>query len=214
MFNRIRLLKQKFNFEPKVIYDIGAHQGSWTAQCQQVYPQAKYYLFEANLNKKKVIPDAIFEVLSDTDYKEIVYYKTKTPCDTGNSIYRENTKYFDDENSIKEERTTRTVDSLAEERKLPMPDFVKLDTQGSELNILKGAVKTFKNVQVIMLEISLHEYNEDVPKLDSVVAFMRKYGFIMFDIVDLHYVDDVLIQIDAMFCPKDSDFIVKKFHNI
>ena len=33
-------------YEPKVIFDIGAHKGDWTKDCLDFYPEAKYFLFE------------------------------------------------------------------------------------------------------------------------------------------------------------------------
>jgi FkbM family methyltransferase len=210
-FTRIALLRDKYHFEPKVIYDIGAHQGVWTMECQKIFPMAKFYQFEANLNKRKFIPNAFFDVLADKDGKEVQFYRTTTECDTGNSIYRENTQYFNDENVLIEERTTKKLDTIVEENKLPPPDFMKLDTQGSELNIISGAKNIMKSVQVILMEISLHEYNVGVPLLNHVICTMSGLGFVLFDIIELHYIQDVLIQIDGLFCRVDSDFLVKKF---
>lgn len=211
MFERIKFLKEKYNFEPCVIYDIGAHEGDWMSECLQIYPDAKYYLFEANKAKKDFIPQAIFEVLSSQDNQNVIFYKTSIECDTGNSVYRENTEYFDDDIVQMENRISRKLDSIVEERKLPKPDLVKIDTQGSELDIMKGGLESLKNAQVIILEVSLHYYNKNVPLLDEVILFMRKSGYIMFDIGDMHYKNDILIHIDAMFCNLDSIFITKRF---
>jgi hypothetical protein len=40
-------LKQ-IGFEPAIIYDLGAHRGDWTREASRVYPNAQYFLFEAN----------------------------------------------------------------------------------------------------------------------------------------------------------------------
>lgn len=211
MFQRIKFLRDKYNFEPSVIYDIGSHEGKWTEECKKIYPKSQFIQFEANTNKKQLTPDAHFEVLSSEDNNPIKYYKTTSACDTGNSVYRENTVYFEDFLVQVEERKSRKLDTIVTEKKLDLPDFMKIDTQGSELDILKGATNTMKNAQVILMEISLHQYNKDSPLLHTVIVEMLNYGYIMFDIVDLHYNNAVLIQIDALFCKKDSKFIVKNF---
>lgn len=211
MFKRIELLKTIYSFKPTVIYDIGSHEGKWTEECKKIYPKASYIQFEANTSKKYLTPDAHFEILSDVDKKLVNYYKTTSLCDTGNSIYRENTIYFSDINSDIEARVTKTLDSLVTEKKLELPEFIKIDTQGSEVDILKGSTNTLKNTKVILLEISLHEYNKGSPLLHDVIIYMNSIGYIMFDIVDLHYKDSILIQIDALFCKKDSEFIKKRF---
>lgn len=211
MFQRIKFLRDKYNFEPSVIYDIGSHEGKWTEECKNIYPKACYIQFEANTNKKQLTPDAHFELLSSEDDKVMKYYKTNSSCDTGNSIYRENTVYFEDFLVQVEERKSRKLDTIVAEKKLDLPDFLKIDTQGSELDILKGATNTIKNTQVILMEISLHQYNKDSPLLHTVIAEMLNHGYIMFDIAELHYSNSILIQIDGLFCKKDSKFIIRNF---
>jgi hypothetical protein len=46
MFKHIELLKQK-NYKPTIIFDIGAYHGLWTRNMLSIYPESKYYLYEA-----------------------------------------------------------------------------------------------------------------------------------------------------------------------
>jgi FkbM family methyltransferase len=204
MFQRLQFWKKHSKFEPKVIYDIGAHEGQWTRECQATFPQAQIYQFEADLDKKSLLKSAFFEVLGEEDGKTVTYFKTRYPCSTGNSILKENTKYF--EGCVEEKRSIKTLHTLVEEQKLPPPDFLKIDTQGSELAIMKGAgAQLLQNAQLILLETSLQEYNQGVPLFDKeIVPFMNQQGYRMLDIVELHYVSDILIQMDVLFC-KDND---------
>lgn len=100
MFQRLKFLKDKFDFKPKVIYDIGAYEGHWTNESKKVFPDANYYLFEANLDKKEILEETKYPVYYDVLYSEnnheVNYYKCLLECQTGNGIYRENTQYFDD----------------------------------------------------------------------------------------------------------------------
>lgn len=215
MFQRLKFLKEKFNFNPKVIYDIGAYEGNWTLEAKKIFPNAEYYLFEANNDKKECIeeniknPNVYYEVLYHTT-KEVTYYKSLLECQTGNSIFRENTQHFNDLYCETEVRKTKTLTSILEENKLPCPNLLKIDTQGSELIILKGFEKYWPTVDVILLEISLHKYNADAPLLNEVISYLAAKKYVMFDIVDLHYSSGVLIQIDALFCPLDSRFLLSK----
>ena len=38
---------------------------------------------------------------------------------------------------------------------LNSPDFIKIDTQGYELEILKGGLNTLKHAEMVLLEVSL-----------------------------------------------------------
>jgi hypothetical protein len=85
---------------------------------------------------------------------------------------------------------------------LPAPvDLLKLDTQGSELDILRGADETLRSVRFLQLEVSLVRYNEGGPLADEVFAFLRERDFFLHDVFDLKYApgSDDLIQLDCLF---------------
>ena len=211
---RLCILRDVFNFNPKVIYDIGAHEGTWTAEVKPIFPNSVYVQFEADLDKKYFLSEypSFFEVFGNEDGKLVDYYKTKFQYTTGNSIFLENSKHYDvNSTCIIEKRTMKRIDTVVAEQSLHLPDFIKIDTQGSELLILEGAPKCMANAEVILLEVSLHEYNKGSPLLAEVVAFMNERGFILFDMVDLHYINNVLAQIDCLFCKKDSKYLLHSF---
>lgn len=195
------------------VYDIGAHEGTWTAECKEVLPEASYYLFEADTDKKSCLPteNTFFEVLSSTHGSDINYYKTKFQFTTGNSTYRELSQHFDGNNYYIDTRKSCRLDRLACEKGLPQPDMIKLDTQGSELDILTGAGNLLANTKVVYMEVSIHQYNENAPLIGDVLAFMKEHGFYMFDIGELHYIKGALAQIDLFFCKKESPLFRSKW---
>ena len=128
---------------------------------------------------------------------EIDFYKTKEdPKSTGNSIYRENTRHFKDDNIIIENKKIVTIDSL----NLGDFDLIKIDTQGSELDILEGAQNTIKNTKGIILEVSLINYNENAPLIKDVLEYMEKIGYEEKETLNAHYFSNgELIQKDIFF---------------
>jgi hypothetical protein len=80
-----------------------------------------------------------------------------------------------------------TLDEVVKKKKLKNIDFIKIDTQGSELNILKGGRKTLKNTEFVMLETQNLEYNNGAPFTEDVIITMKDYGFRLFDILETHY---------------------------
>ena len=211
---RLTTLRDRFEFNPKVIYDIGAHEGTWTDEVKPIFPDAVYVQFEADLDKERFLLDnpSYFEVFGNEDGKEVDYYKIKTQYTTGNSIFRENSHHYTNpESYYVEKRIMKRLDTVVEENTIPLPDFIKIDTQGSELLILEGAPLSIACAQIILLEVSLHQYNEGSPLLAEVVEFMSKKGFVLFDMIDLHYINNVLAQVDCLFCKKGSRFLLKKF---
>lgn len=210
MFSRIKRLKDTFKFEPTVIYDIGAFEGVWTEECRKLYPDAEYVQFEANIKKRAYLQsNAMLEVLGDKDGESVDYYRTTAAPETGNSILREQSTFFDDSSCIVEKRTMRTLDSLVAEYNLPLPNFLKLDTQGSELMILRGGSRCLEHAEIVLMEVSLHPMNAASPLIADVLAFMKERGFVMFDVAELGYNGANLNQIDVLFCRPESHYLVK-----
>ena len=79
-------------------------------------------------------------------------------------------------------------------------DLIKIDTQGSELDILEGAQNTIKNTKGIILEVSLINYNENAPLIKDVLKYMGKIGYDEKETLNEHYFSNgELIQKDIFF---------------
>ena len=59
-------------------------------------------------------------------------------------------------------------------------DLLKIDTQGNELNVLKGSKKLFKNVKFIKLELMLYDYYEKSYFFSDIESFLKKFDFKIF----------------------------------
>jgi hypothetical protein len=78
--------------------------------------------------------------------------------------------------------------------------ILKLDTQGYEIEILKGAPKLLQQVEVVLLEASLIPINKGAPLFSDVVEFMSGCSFRLFDITSqVRRKDRVLWQTDLLF---------------
>jgi FkbM family methyltransferase len=57
------------------------------------------------------------------------------------------------------------------------PDVLKLDTQGSELDILRGAVNALRTVEIVEIEVEFNAIYEGQPLFWQVDAYLRNAGF-------------------------------------
>ncbi len=99
-----------------------------------------------------------------------------------------------------------TVDVICEKNNIRAPDFIKIDTQGSEIDILKGAKGAVTNASLIYTECPILEYNVGAPTLLDYVSYMRSEGFLPHDLFEIHSMKGVLVQIDILFMRKELIF--------
>ena len=204
--NALQKLKS-FGFEPKNILDIGANKGKWTLEIKKkIFPKAEYTLIEAidyeeldklsdkhdNINYKNILLDEIEHF--------VTWYEKRN---TGDSLFKENTGYFDDCKEIK--RSATTLDLVF--NKNEVFELIKIDCQGAEIPILKGGNRLIQKSSVIILEVPfMGEYNIGAPNFYEHINYMENIGYRVFDIVELHRVDNILIQIDIIFIKQGHDF--------
>jgi hypothetical protein len=99
-----------------------------------------------------------------------------------------------------------SIDALIDSGSCKPPDFLKLDVQGYELEILEGYKRNLDACHVIQCEISLLPIVQGAPPLHDVVEYLHEKGFVMFDVDELIRApsNGAVWQIDALFCRFNS----------
>ena len=169
---------KNLDIEPKVIYDIGACVLHWTRHAEKKWPNSKYVLFDAEQGVETVLSTTKHQyhigLLTDEDNKELKFYHN-IDNPGGNSYYKEITGAFVEEHA--EIKVGYKLDTIVKQKGYPLPDLIKLDVQGSELDILKGAEECIKNCSDIILEAQHKTYNEGAPNVVEVITYMDSIGF-------------------------------------
>jgi FkbM family methyltransferase len=78
----------------------------------------------------------------------------------------------------RQEARLRRLDDIIEQ--IARPDeviYLKIDTQGYELNVLKGALKTIKRAPLIQLEAAFSQGYEGQPVIEGVIGYLRELGY-------------------------------------
>ena len=88
------------------------------------------------------------------------------------------------------------------------PILLKVDVQGAELDVMRGAARILEGCEFVILEVSFFEFFKGGPQFYDVVSFMKARGFIACDIGGLQYrlLDHALSQVDLAFCKQDGLF--------
>jgi FkbM family methyltransferase len=196
------LQKVKEYFTPNSVLDIGANVGQFYTEALSVFPYAYFYLIEGSESCREPLHnlgvDYSISLLSDKEKEADFYTRKNEPRCTGNSIYRENTSFYDDDQILIEKRKTETISNLIGSKYF---DLIKIDVQGSEIDIIKGGLDIFKKAKGILMEVSLVEYNKSAPTKDFVYKFMKDIGFTPAEVIGniYHPITHELIQQDVLF---------------
>ena len=180
-----------------VVYDIGAHKGRWTKQHTSLLPTAKFYLFEANKEHAEKLMSRghkIFIGVLSADGMPAKFFKKSG---TGDSLYRENTSVYSDDSF--EVVPTKTLQQTAALENLPKPNFIKLDVQGAEIDILRGAGDLLDDCSLILCECPIASYNLGAPELKEYIDFLKSLGFSPLRVTEQHTDNGILLQIDILF---------------
>jgi FkbM family methyltransferase len=158
-----------------VAIDVGAYVGMWSVKAAiAVGRNGKVVAVEpSDENRKWLVgnieglPVAVVPVVvSDKNGTEKFYVSNVTSC---NSIVYKQSKSI--------ELPSRTIDQIVVDEHLPHVDFIKVDAEGAELKVLRGAIETLKGNNVRLAIASYHETAEGVPEVDEVVRLLNGLGY-------------------------------------
>ncbi len=206
-------LKQ-IGFSPKNILDIGAFQGEWTKQIKKIWPNSHVLMVEPQESKKgfleqvvKAYPETVSYVsnlLGPESGEDISFFE----METGSSV-------FEEQSNVARTIINKTVislDDLLEGQNFSNVDLLKIDVQGFELEVFKGAASTLKSVEVVLMEVSLIPINKGAPLIEEVTSFMKTHGFVAYDVCTFwrRPQDNALWQVDMIFVEEKSFLLADK----
>lgn len=79
-------------------------------------------------------------------------------------------------------------------------DLLKIDTQGNELSVLKGAARSLRSVRLLWIEVSFHSLYEGDALFPEVHGFLSAAGFRFYSLHEVfRNANRELVQADALF---------------
>jgi FkbM family methyltransferase len=189
-------------FHPKVAIDVGAYAGEWTLSLRQLFSDTRILMVEPQAARRERL-QALAQghetvefapvLLGPAAANRVTFYQ----AETGSSVLRDPGN--NSAQSTAMEMTT--LDAAVRATPFERADFLKLDVQGYELEVLKGAEQVLPSVEAVMMEVNLIAIYQGAPLADEAVAFMAARGFRVYDVCTFfrrpH--DFALWQIDMVF---------------
>lgn len=171
----------KYLSGPFTTYDIGSELLYWSRNFNELFPETTIYKFEGN-----PLMAELYEEVGESNYhigvlaeeeKDIVLDVNN---ETGSfTIYEENKSYGQENVTSFSKRTERAypLKKIVEERHFALPDLIKFDIQGAELQVIKGSQEIVKHAKLVIVELQHQDYILGAPMADEVIDYMTSIGF-------------------------------------
>lgn len=203
-------------YRPATVFDVGAAIG--TPALYAPFPDAHHVLVEPLVECEPRLRAVAAELqradvfigTAGTSHGTVTLNVHPDP--TGSSLLVEGEGAH--VNGIPRAVQQETLDGLASRFGTAPPYFIKLDTQGSELDVLRGAEETvLPSTTGILVETSLFAFFQGGPLARDVIEYLTARGFVLYDVVDLQYrpLDGAMSQLDFLFV-RDTDELRRHHH--
>src|SRR5712691_12575705 len=193
-----------------IILDVGANVGQSVKRFKTVFPSSVIHSFEPSRETFAVLKQNLA-------HEENVF---AWPCALGSSVgeqlFQENiesdmssflelSKAGWGEVKKQEKVAVTTVDQFLAERSITTVDILKSDTQGYELEVLKGAEQAMRQnrIGLIYFEFIFAEMYRNLPPFDEVYRHLVDRDFLLVAIYNFHRQNELASWADVLFVNRE-----------
>jgi FkbM family methyltransferase len=207
------IIKKIFNADDVItIFDVGAHIGQSATFYKSTFKNSNIYSFEPFQNSFEIL-----KRLNLTDFKpynlglsdekgvESFYSNKGSPTNSLLSLSLSAKETWGGIEGLSQvERVDcefTTLDDFYDENSVEFIDFLKIDVQGAEFRVLKGAHKALyeKRIGVIQLEVILGDTYTGQKTPGYYIGLLEKYDYKLAYVSDFSFTNGELVQFDLFF---------------
>lgn len=198
--------------EKPLLMDVGANKGQTIAMLQRVLGRPRIHAFEPNQSLVRAVltpahganPDIVINAGAlGAEEGRLSFHQCEND-ELSSFLPLQN----DERNPFKDHAITSdasvpvwTLDQYAETHQLPPVDLLKIDTQGYDLQVLRGARGQLLagRVRLVMLEINFVPMYAGQPTFGEVDDFLRAHGYALIDMYEKVYQDNRLAWCTGLY---------------
>lgn len=187
--------------EPINVYEIGSRGGAFD-DLNKISDRINYFGFEPNpdeckklnlksKNSKKFLEEKYFQFAIGGNNPRETLYVTKQPgCssylepETETISFYRRQKWFEVVETFK--IPTLTLLDFCQSTNSPKPDFLKIDVEGMELEIIQGMGHLLDNVLGMRIEVNYLSHRKQQPKFGKIISILENEGFRIFQFLENH----------------------------
>lgn len=191
------------NSQP-IMFDVGANTGQTVKRLRKHFTKGPIHCFEPN-------PTTFAQLKENVAGQPDVYaWESGLAATTGEITFFQNSNSAMSsflklgENGWGDEKKTTapvtTIDQFCAEQKIDTIDILKLDTQGFELEVLKGAEATIANkkIKLVYCEVIFSKMYEDLPSFGDLYNYLNDRGFHLVSIYSMNYRNNLASWTDLL----------------
>ncbi len=192
------LINEKWNFLRRVdirtIIDVGANDGQFIKEVSNIFPNAEFYSFEPLkdcyerliINFKNNAKVHAFNFALGEEDGEIIF--SRSSASTSSSILKmgrlHKILFPNTANLIEEKVKIKRIDDVFENKVIQDLILLKIDVQGAEEKVIKGAIQFLKKVNIIITEVSYATLYEDQPLFVDILNLLLAQNFIFIGMLE------------------------------
>lgn len=215
--SKYQIVKQLVKEKDKIIIlDVGAHKGETIEDVKAIFKKnIEIYSFEPTRSLYLALQEKyrndnnihIYNLALGKDNSNKILYKSDfSPT---NSLNKPNISEYKKygfavadklQNQQEEEISVMKLYDWIEENRIESIDILKIDTQGYELNVLKGLENKIDIVSLIITELQFRDFYFNSDKFYMIFEYLYSKGFILYDFIDFNKrTSGELVECDGIF---------------
>lgn len=154
--------------EKSIIFDVGANVGDYSKDLKKEFPSSTVYAFEPNSNTYKLLIENLSEHrvkcfclgLSSSKENRHMYTYSSELTSGHASLYKDVLSDLHSAENVSEVSFSAvTIDKFCSEHQIERINFLKVDTEGHELEVLTGGQEMLKDSRIDIIQFEFNEMN-------------------------------------------------------
>lgn len=199
---------------PNTVIDVGGNLGQFTVASAKLFKDPQIFTFEPmpkcaekisqysiKLKNLTIFPVAIGESSGHVSFQVNSHIQASSILPLASSHL---TSFPNAKEVEVIDVEVKTLDSVLADHEFKSPVLLKIDTQGYEANVIRGATETLKRVDYVLLEVSFKELFKGEMLFPEILELMESNHFRFLRPISWFCdpVSQEVLQMDALFCRK------------
>ena len=192
---------------PGIIFDVGANRGQSVAAFRAQFPSSVIHSFEPSplifehLKQQTAgMPNLQLNnfAIGATRERRVLIENNQ---DTVSSLLAPGKDYRWNQPTRQTDVDITSIDTYCEDAGITQIDVLKSDTEGFDLEVLKGGLRLFQQhkVHLVYIELNFMDLFIGMPRFEEVWLFLRKLGFELVAFYNIRQFDSRLGALDGLF---------------